>query len=82
MNLRIGGYSDIKSAEGLDRELSFTIETKFGEKYTYEFYTLTTTRCLMVLSGTGEFYADRNLVSTVIERNSMLMEGKTISAEY
>lgn len=82
MNLRIGGYSDIKSAEGLDRELSVTIETKFGEKYTYEFYTLTTTRCLMMLSGTGEFYADRNLVSTVIERNSMLMEGKTISAEY
>ncbi len=82
LNLRIGGYADVETAEGLDRELSMTIKTSFGETYEYEFYTLSTTRSFMTLSGVGEFYADRNLVNAVIEKNIKLMNGEVISAEY
>ncbi len=82
LNLRIGGYSDVDTAEGLDRELSVTVKTSFGETYEYEFYTLSTMRSFMTLGGMGEFYADRNLVNSVIEKNRMLMNGETITADY
>ncbi len=82
LNLRIGGYSDVDTAEGLDRELSVTVKTNFGETYEYEFYTLSTMRSFMTLGGTGEFYADRNLVNSVIEKNRMLMNGEIITADF
>ena len=82
LNLRIGGYADVETAEGLDKELTVTVKTSFGETYEYEFYTLSTMRSFMTLSGVGEFYADRNLVNSVIEKNIKLMNGEIISAEY
>ncbi len=82
MGIYIAGYSDVKQTDGLTKDFEFTVKTTFGEKLTYHFYSLSTTRCLVSLDGeTAEFYVNRSGVEKVINQIQMLLDGQEIKSD-
>ena len=81
LSVKIDGYSTRADVTG-NTELTFKVVTKFGEISTYSFDTISTTRALITLDGSSEFYTNRAYVTDVVNKLSMLISGETITAEY
>jgi hypothetical protein len=62
--------------------LSFTVTKKNGNVTTYSFYTLSTTRMLMGVNGSYEFYTSATSIDKIKENVSKLMRGETIQKDY
>lgn len=81
LSARIEGYATSADVTG-NTEFSFEITTKYGEKATYAFDIISTTRALITLDGNAEFYTNRSYVTKAAERLVMLSNGETIAADY
>ena len=82
LSITVEGYSEICDASLLTHDLSFTVETKSGDKNTYSFYSLSTLRCFMTVDGSGEFYTNRAYIDKISKNVDMLMSGTEIKADY
>ena len=81
LSARIEGYATSADVTG-NTEFSFKVTTKYGEKATYAFDIISTTRALITLDGSAEFYTNRSYVTKAAERLVMLANGETIAADY
>ncbi len=81
LSVKIDGYATRADVTG-NTELTFKVVTKFGEISTYSFDTISTTRALITLDGSSEFYTNRAYVTDVVNKLSMLINGETITADY
>lgn len=81
LTIKTEGYANANDITG-ERELSFTVNSVFGEKNKYEFDVISTTRELVTLNGNSEFYTNRLYITAVLEKLEMLMSGEKIEPEY
>lgn len=81
LTAKIEGYAGAEDVTG-DKELTFKVKTIYGEQTTYDFSVISTTRSLLTLDGSSEFYTARSYVTDIIEKLGMLMNGEAISPEY
>ncbi len=82
LSVTVEGYAETNVSDGLTHDLTFTVETKFGDKNTYSFYTLSTLKCLINVNGKGEFYTNRAFIDKIAKNVDMLMSGQEIKADY
>lgn len=82
LSITIEGYSDVTDPSALKNDLTFSVETTYGETFTYSFYTLTTLRCFFTVDGKGEFYTNREYIDKIASNFDKLLRGETISADY
>lgn len=82
LSVNIEGVSDTTDITNLTPSLSFTVTKKNGNVTTYSFYTLSTTRMLMGVNGSYEFYTSATSIDKIKENVSKLMRGETIQKDY
>ncbi len=81
LSVKIEGYAAESDVTGSE-ELSFTVRSVYGEEHTYTFSTISTTRALITLDSSSEFYTNRSYVTAIAERLLMLLRGEKIEANY
>lgn len=81
LTIKTEGYANANDITGA-RELSFTVNSVFGEKNKYDFDVISTTRALITLNGNSEFYTNRLYITSAAEKLELLMSGEQITPEY
>lgn len=81
LTTRIEGYGDTTDITG-GKDLVFEVETTYGDRYLYEFDTISTTRALITLDGSSNFYTNRGYVSDAVKKLEMLMNGEVINSNF
>ena len=81
LSVQIGGYASPSDASGVE-ELAFTVTTRFDETETFRFSVISTTRSLMTLNDSAEFYCNRSYVTDIVNKWQHLLAGETLAAAY
>ena len=81
LTAKIEGYAEAENVTG-GKELSFKVKTVYGETTTYDFSVISTTRDLLTLDGSSEFYTARSYVTDIADKLTRLMNGEIIAPEY
>ena len=81
LNIKIDGYATRTDVTG-GTEMSFKVTSKFGETSTYYFDTISTTRVLITLDTSSEFYTNRAHVTNILKKLDMLLAGEIITPDY
>ncbi len=81
LTAKIEGYAGVEDVTG-DKELTFRVKSIYGETTTYDFSLISTTRELLTLDGSSQFYTARSYVTKIIEKLKMLINGEIIAPEY
>lgn len=81
LNVKIEGYATAADVTG-DNEFGFSVTSVFGEKNSYEFSIISTTRDLITLDGNSQFYTNRSFITKAAERLDKLMNGEIITPDY
>ena len=81
LTAKIEGYAGAEDVTG-SKELSFKVKTVYGEQITYDFSLISTTRELLTLDGSSEFYTARSYVTDIVDKLNKIMNGETIAPEY
>ena len=81
LTAKIEGYAGAENVTG-GKELSFKVKTIYGETTTYDFSVISTTRDLLTLDGSSQFYTARLYVTDIADKLERLMNGEIIAPEY
>ena len=81
LTAKLEGYAGAEDVTG-DKELTFKVKSVFGEETSYSFSVISTTRSLLTLDGSSEFYTARSYVTDIIEKLDKLVNGEIIAPEY
>ncbi len=81
LTIRIEGYAATEDVTGTS-EFGFTVKSVYDEEFVYDFDIISTTRDLVTLNGSAEFYTNRSHVTTAAERLIKLARGEKIEAAY
>ena len=81
LTAKIEGYAGAENVTG-GKELSFKVKTVYGETTTYDFSLISTTRELLTLDGSSQFYTARSYVTDIADKLQRLMNGEIIAPEY
>lgn len=81
LSIKIEGYASMEDVTG-NGEFSFSYTTDHGETASYSFDILSTTRSLITLDASSEFYTNRSYITKAAEYLMKLSMGETIAADY
>lgn len=81
LSIKIDGYAAPGDVTG-GEEFSFSYVTDYGEKASYSFSVISTTRDLISLDGSAEFYTNRSYITKASDYLLKLSMGETIAADY
>lgn len=63
-------------------EVSFSVTTRYGETYAFEFPIISTTRSRIVIGGDAEFYTNRSNVTKIADKFKAFLNGETLLADW
>lgn len=81
LTAKIEGYAGAENVTG-GRELKYKVKSIYGEETIYEFSLISTTRELLTLDGSSQFYTARSYVTDIINKLDMLMNDEIITPDY
>lgn len=79
LSLSLENYTESKSKD--EWAMTFTVKTRGGVEYVYDFYNYSTRRCYFTINGEGEFYVLRDRVEKILSDTALLMNGGVLTNE-